>query len=102
MGLMIESLLTVAIAFAFLFASASSDPVPPPAFNSPTILYLPIDERYATRGMFLNLASSTTPYRVLTPPESIICYWKRAGVPLANAARFMCPFASLHNIFIIR
>ncbi len=98
-GLMSESLLAVAIAFAFLFASASSDPVLRPAFNSPTILYLPIDERYATRGMFLNLVSSTTPYRVLTPPESSICFWKRAGISLANAARFICPFASFHYIY---
>ena len=76
-GFMIKRLFAVAV--ALVLASASSAALPLTSKTS-TILYLPIDERYATRGMFLNLASSTTPYEVLTPPDEIICFWKRAGV----------------------
>jgi hypothetical protein len=75
---MLKLLPVVAIAIAFLVAPSSSAPLVA-ASKAPTIVYLPIDERYATRGMFLNLASSATAYQVLTPPESIICFWKRAG-----------------------
>jgi hypothetical protein len=77
---MLRTLLAFAIAVAFLIASPGAAAVD--SSENLTILYLPIDERYATRGMFLNLVSSATPYRVLTPPESMICFWKRAGDPL--------------------
>lgn len=57
-----------AIALALLVAlpglhAAAGDPL--------TVLYLPLDERFTTRDAFLNLAQ-TTPYRVLTPPPSLL------------------------------
>ena len=81
----------LAVAIAFLAASTSAAAVAV-ASETTSILYLPIDERYATRGMFLNLASSTTPYQVLTPPEAIICFWKKAGIAaMSNAAPAFVP-----------
>ncbi len=47
---------------------------------SSTLVYLPLDERYATRGMFLNLVRAT-PFEVVTPSASLLCQWKRPADP---------------------
>jgi hypothetical protein len=36
-----------------------------------TVLYIPLDDRFATRGYFLSLAQ-TTPFNVTTPPSELI------------------------------
>lgn len=40
-----------------------------------TILYIPLDERFATRDAFINLAK-LTPYKVITPPKELLPYMK--------------------------
>jgi hypothetical protein len=57
-----------AIASLALFALAI--PALPPA-SSLSVAYLPLDERFATRGAFLNLAAAT-PFAVDTPPAAAI------------------------------
>lgn len=42
------------------------------------MLYVPIDERFATRQNFLNLATLIEgDYEILTPPVDIICKLKQ-------------------------
>jgi hypothetical protein len=95
-----KTLTLLAVAVAFFVAPTSEAAVLRNASKTATILYLPIDERYATRGMFLNLASSATPYQVLTPPEAIICSWKRAGFVQASPALVAYPCGFLRDTFM--
>ena len=82
-----------------LSAAAEIERVSPGTSTSRQVIaYLPLDERFATRGMFLNLAQvAETKYEVKTPDMSLICNrhtpadlsaidkWVEEVVPTADA-----------------
>ena len=47
----------------------------------PTVLFLPLDERFATRGLTLNLGHIAPAYDILTPPEELISFRKIPADP---------------------
>lgn len=50
------------------------------AHGQSKIIYFPLDERFATRGMFLNMAKIiSVDYQVLTPPTEIICNYRQSA-----------------------
>jgi len=50
------------------------------------VMMLPLDERFTTRDLFINMASIVDSYEVLTPPTDIICHWKQpADIPALHA-----------------
>jgi len=67
------ALLLAAASLATVIDSTSTPPTGPMIDSTPVIVFVPLDERFATRGLFLNLAKVATPrYRVVTPPEDMI------------------------------
>jgi hypothetical protein len=64
-----------------------------PGVRALRVAYLPLDERFTTRGAFLNLAAAT-PFVVDTPPAAIISLQRRPGNLAAVDAWAAAAFAS--------
>ena len=44
------------------------------------VIYFPLDERFATRGIFLNLANITSSdHEIFTPPLDIVCSYRQSA-----------------------
>lgn len=72
-------LLSVALLLLLFCASVRANAAVRRTVNgdpAPKLVYFPIDERFATRGMFLNLAAAT-PFDVVSPPPELICSLKQ-------------------------
>ena len=49
-----------------------------------SVLFMPLDERFATRGLVLNLAPiAGSSFRIITPPHELLPHHKRAADPKA-------------------
>ena len=91
--------LTATLVLLLLCASVNAEAPVRRAVNAepPKLVYFPIDERFATRGMFLNLAAAT-PFNVVSPPPELICslkqpadtdrlaHWLEQNLPNASVA----------------
>ena len=64
-----------------------------------TVMYLPLDERYTTRDAFLNLAR-VTPFKVLTPPVSVISNRKEPA-DLDAIDRWVAENAGVASAFVV-
>lgn len=66
--------------FAVLLERVASQPPPPSSSATTRVLYVPLDERYATRGLWLNLVPiAGEVYDGVTPPLAMLSARKIPG-----------------------